>query len=138
MTTPTAGRAGLCKVSATLGGSYTTVANAVPDASGWIVPELTDVTRQGDAAQRMMSSGYYKNQLVLTGPYDPAEAGMAILLTNKATGAMGVQYLPDGTNGYKQEMIVSEFKLSHAPGSDASKFSITLVPATGTAPVTAP
>jgi hypothetical protein len=135
MTVPAAARIGIVKVSATLAGSYTTVADATPDATGWDLPVPMEITRQGDTASRQTSSGFYKPQMVLTGPYDPAEAGMAILITNRSTGAMGVQYLRDGSTGTKCTMIATEWKVSHAPGSDAAKFSVTLVCCDGAAPV---
>lgn len=139
MTTPTAGRLGIIKVSASISGSYTQMAdvNSI-DASGWHVPSMMDLTRCGDAAGRKASSGFYQNKLTISGNYDAAEAGMAIFLTNKALGTMGVQYLPDGSAGYKQEMIATAFDLKPAPGSDALKFTITLESANGTAPVAAP
>ncbi len=135
MTTPTAGRASLIKVSATLAGSYTTVADVSSiDPSGFHLAQMYDYTRMGDTSARKASSGFFATKLVIGGAYDPSEAGMVILLANMSSGAMGVQYLPNGSTGYKQEMVVTDFKLTAAPGSDALKFSITLESAAGTAP----
>lgn len=132
--TAIAARAGLVKVCAT-DGSFVTLGGVDSiDASGWHVSKMMDLTAQGDAAGRMGASGFYENTLSVSGKYDPADAGIVILVANLAT--LWVEYLPNGTTGFKQNMVVTDFKLSPKAGSEALGFSVTFAPAAGAAPTT--
>lgn len=131
--TAIAARAGLVKVCAT-DGSFTTLGGVDSiDASGWHVSKMMDLTAQGDAAARQAASGFYENTLSVSGKYDPADGGMVIVLAQMATN-LYVEYLPNGSAGFKQQMVVADFKLSPKAGSEALGFSITFAPASGAAP----
>jgi hypothetical protein len=58
---------------------------------------------------------------------------MVIVLAGLAT-YVWVQYLPNGSAGFKQQMCVTDFKLSPQAGSDAMKFSISFASYNGVAP----
>lgn len=128
-----AARSGLVKVCAT-DGSFTTLGNVTSiDASGWHVSKMMELTCQGDAAARNSASGFYENTLSVSGNYDAADAGMVILLAQMATN-LYVEYLPNGTAGFKQQVVVTDFKLSPKAGAEALGFSVTFAPAAGAAP----
>jgi hypothetical protein len=126
-------RDGLVKVCAT-DGSFTTLGgvNSI-DASGFYKTEPMVLTEMGNTAEKSAASGFSRASLTVSGVYDPAEAGMVIVLANLAS--CWVEYLPNGTTGWKCQMAW-DLKVSPKAGSDAMTFTLTGTLCSGVAPTT--
>lgn len=127
-----AARVGLVKVCATEGGSYSTLECSSIDGKGFYAAAQMETTICGDAARRVASSGFFADELSIRGPYDASNAAMVILMAGLA--GVWVEYLPNGTTGFKQYMATDDFALSVKAGADVMEFSCTLKPAGGAAP----
>lgn len=127
-----AARIGLVKVCAT-DGSFVTLGGVqqISPSGNWHKAKAMDTTVMGDVAGRSISSGFYDGTLSVSGVYDPADAGWVILLANLAS--CYVEYLPNGTTGFKAVMS-ADLKLSPAAGSDPMKFSVDFAICNGAAP----
>lgn len=71
--------------------------------------------------------GLHDLQVTISGQYESGDAPQALVRTSFTSGAtLYVQFLPDGTNGFKCATIVQDFKLN-ATVEGAVEFSATLV-----------
>ena len=129
-----AARQGKVKVCAT-DGSFTVLGGVqqISPGGSWHKAKAMVTTQVGDAAERSQSSGFYDSVLSVSGVYDPADAGWVILLANLAS--CYVEYLPDGTTGFKAVMAC-DLKLSPAAGSEPMKFQADFTICNGAAPTT--
>lgn len=87
--------------------------------------ETTDFKDTTAAKSRI--HGLHDLQVTVSGQYESGDAPQALIRTSFTSGAtLYVQFLPDGTNGFKCATIVQDFKLN-ATVEGAVEFSATLV-----------
>jgi predicted secreted protein len=125
-----AGRNLRVKVATTSGGSYNTV-SGVTSATMNFQGQTVDITTLTDSdINRLL--GVRDNSYTIEGNYDTSDTtGQIVIRTSlTADSSLFVQFLPDGSTGYRQQVIVSKFEVSGAAGASKISFSIELM-ATG-------
>lgn len=123
-----AAHVGAIKVSATIGGSYTEADGIKSYTIGMGNADLdtTDFKDTTGSMQRIL--GLSDTPVSLEGDFEPGDTtGQGIIFDAfVAKTAMGVQILPDGTNGFQVEVLCTKFEIK-AGVADTVSVSIELV-----------
>ena len=108
----TAGKNLVIKVCTTLSGTYYTIGSA-NDASMSLEGDNQDITAFGENYINRIQ-GLKDVSYSVSGFYDSADTnGQTVIKTALINdSALYVQFLPDGTNGWKQAVKVSSFEIS--------------------------
>lgn len=108
------GKSSLVKVSTTAGGAgaYTTVADlnsATMSTNGGTI----DITEFGDNYMQRIQ-GIKDGSFQISGFWAPADTNGQVAIRNALVndGELWAQFLPDGTNGFKQQVRVASFELA--------------------------
>jgi len=102
----------LMKIKASTDGTTWTDVLGMDNASMGLGGENIDITEFGDEYVRRIQ-GIKDNTFTISGNYLPADPGQSMIkdaLLND--GELHIQFLPDGTNGFQQEVKVASFNPS--------------------------
>jgi len=114
-------------VSATLGGSYAAI-DGLNDASLQRAIDLLETTDYADTTgQKTRIPGLGDATISLSGDREQSDTNGQNIVRAAAfsKGSIGVQFLPDGTNGQKALFYVQDYRES-GPVADKVSFSFTL------------
>lgn len=127
----------LVQVSTSSGGTYTTVAQ-MKQAQLKFQGNNVDISKFGDTFMSRLQ-GLKDASYSLNGFYDPTDTlgQLAIRGAWNADTVLWVKFLYDGTNGWKQQVVVNSFDVSAAVAG-VQDLSIAVSSAGGAAPVAVP